>query len=191
MAWHAAAAAWAHRGRRPAWQRPRTDRPARPGGALRLRAYVWADQAARAARLQGAIALAQATDATALPLAAGDAADWVEHELAAPRAGVATVLVHSGARQYLPAATQQRIEATLRLAGERATPAAPLAWLRLEFFERGAPAELRLTNWPGGAERRVAMLPAHRVDRRQQLRATASCPRRRGSRRAALPWSRR
>lgn len=129
-----------------------------PQAVLRLRAYVWPDQAARAARLQGAITLARRG---LPPVDAGDAADWVERELAVPRDGVATVLVHSVVWQYLPPATRARIEATLAQAGARATPAAPLAWLRLEFYERGAPAELRLTLWPGGAERTLAHSHPH------------------------------
>ena len=124
----------------------------------RLRAYVWPDQAARAARLQGAIALAQ----QALPpVDAGDAAAWVERALAVPRDGMATVLVHSVVWLYLPPATRTAIEATLAEAGARATPSAPLAWLRMEFYASGAPAELRLTLWPGGAERTLAHAHPH------------------------------
>jgi hypothetical protein len=129
-----------------------------PQAVLRLRAYVWPDQAARAARLQGAITLAQQG---LPPVDAGDAAAWVERELAAPREGVATVLVHSVVWQYLPPATRAAIECTLEQAGDRATPRAPLAWLRMEFRESGAPAELRLTLWPGGAERTLARAHPH------------------------------
>ena len=42
-----------------------------------------------------------------------------------------------------------------------ATRAAPLAWLRMEFFDSSAPAELRLTLWPGGAERVLARAHPH------------------------------
>lgn len=124
----------------------------------RLRSYVWPDQQARAARLQGAIALAQHD----LPMVqAGDAAAWVEQELATPRAGAATVLVHSIVWQYLPAATRERIEATLAGAAARARHDAPLAWLRMEFFAADAPAELRLTLWPEGRERILARTHPH------------------------------
>lgn len=129
-----------------------------PAAVLRLRAYVWPDQAARAARLQGAIALAQRE----LPVVdAGDAAAWVEAQLAAPREGVATVLVHSIVWQYLPPATRERIAAALAAAATRASRAAPLAWLRMEFFAPGAPAELRLTLWPEGRERTLATTHPH------------------------------
>jgi hypothetical protein len=129
-----------------------------PQAVLRLRAYVWPDQAARAARLQGAIALARQR----LPVVdAGDAADWVERELTVPREGVATVLAHSLVWQYLPPATQARIGASLEAAATRARRAAPLAWLRMEFYAAGAPAELRLTLWPDGTERTLARAHPH------------------------------
>jgi hypothetical protein len=129
-----------------------------PQAVLRLRAYVWPDQAARAARLQGAITLAQQG---LPPVDAGDAAEWVAQQLAAPLPGAATVLVHSVVWQYLPPATRAAIETTLAEAGARATPSAPLAWLRMEFYESGAPAELRLTLWPGGEERTLARAHPH------------------------------
>ncbi len=129
-----------------------------PAAALRLRSYVWPDQTARAARLQGAIALALREPPT---LAAGDAAAWVEQELAVPRVGVATTLVHSIVWQYLPPATRERIEAAVQAAAARATPQAPLAWLRMEFFAKDAPAELRLTLWPEGSERTLARTHPH------------------------------
>lgn len=128
-----------------------------PDAALRLRAYVWPDQAARAERLNGAIALAQQNPPA---LQAGDAADWVEQHVA-PRPGVATLLVHSVVWQYLPAATRERIAAALARAGAHASRAAPLAWLSMEFHASGAPAELRLTLWPGGATRTLAHAHPH------------------------------
>jgi hypothetical protein len=128
-----------------------------PDAALRLRAYVWPDQTARAARLAGAIALAQRHP---VALDGGDAAGWVERELV-PRPGVATVLVHSVVWQYLPAATRARIEAALAQAGAQASRDAPLARLGMEFHTRGAPAELRLTLWPGGVTRTLANAHPH------------------------------
>jgi len=129
-----------------------------PAAGLRLRSYVWAGQTARATRLQGAITLAQREPPT---VEAGDAADWVERELALPRGGVATVLVHSIVWQYLPPTTRERIEAAVAAAGQRATRDAPLAWLRMEFFAKDAPAELRLRLWPSGEERILARTHPH------------------------------
>lgn len=132
--------------------------PADPADALRLRAYVWPDQPERAARLDGALQLARTAGAV---VEACDAADWVERTLAAPQPGVATVLVHSIVWQYLPPATRARITAAMETAGARATAAAPLAWLRLEFFRADAPAELRLRLWPGGDEQVLARAHPH------------------------------
>lgn len=129
-----------------------------PAAVLRLRSYVWPDQTARAARLQGAIALAQQERPS---VEAGDAAAWVEREFAAPREGVATVLLHSIVWQYLPPATRERIAAAIDAAGQRATHRAPLARLRMEFFAKDAPAELRLRLWPGGEERVLARTHPH------------------------------
>lgn len=129
-----------------------------PAAVLRLRSYVWPDQAARAARLQGALALAHRER----PLVdAGDAADWVAREFDVPRPGAVSVLVHSVVWQYLPPATRMRIEAALAAASSRARADAPLAWLRMEFHASGAPAELRLTLWPDGSERTLATAHPH------------------------------
>lgn len=125
---------------------------------LRLRSYVWPDQLARAARLRGAISLAQRERPV---VEAGDAAAWVERQLATPRDGMATVLVHSIVWQYLPPAARTHIEATLADAAARARRDAPLAWLRMEFFAKDAPAELRLTRWPGGVEQVLARCHPH------------------------------
>jgi hypothetical protein len=61
------------------------------------------------------------------------------------------------------------MRALLEDAGARATPQAPLAWLRLEPPNRTLAgrdvkpglAELRLTRWPGGSERLLAHAGYH------------------------------
>ena len=70
----------------------------------RLRAYVWADQRDRLARLDAAIAVARATGTT---VAAADAVDWTRRNVE-PRDGAATVLFHSVFWQYMPAESQGR-----------------------------------------------------------------------------------
>ena len=114
----------------------------------RLLAFVWPEQVERVARLEAAIA---AFRADPVALDAGDAADWVEANIA-PRPGVATVVFHSIAHQYFPAATQARIAAHMAAMGARATAEAPLAWLRYELDDAagGQVPSLRLTLWPGG-----------------------------------------
>jgi hypothetical protein len=80
------------------------------------------------------------------------AGDWLARELAAPAPGVTTVVFHSVMWMYVPADERERIGRLLEEAGARATPAAPLGWLRMEGvdFER---CEIRLRVWPGGEER--------------------------------------
>jgi hypothetical protein len=129
-----------------------------PVQRLRLRAYVWPDQRERLARLEGAIALARAAGQT---VERADAATWVGDRLAAPAAGVATVLYHSIMWQYLPAATQAAVMASLEGAGRRAAPDAPLAWLRFELVMPEKPPELHLTLWPGGRSRTLAVAQPH------------------------------
>ena len=131
-----------------------------PADQERLRAYVWADQAARMARLEGALAIA-AADPPALDQ--GDAADWTEAKIQpAPEPGLVRVLMHSVAYAYFPAATQARIAAHMAAAGRQATAEAPLAWLRFEPPPGHAKAPtLHLQCWPGGQERVLATGSPH------------------------------
>jgi hypothetical protein len=132
-----------------------------PATRDRLSAYVWADQRARLARLEAALDLAAADPA---PIARGDAADWLETELAvAPEAGVCRVVMHTIAYQYFPAEVQARVRRRLQAAGARATPDAPVAWLSFEAASGSVdrrPA-LDLTVWPGGETRRLAVCQPH------------------------------
>lgn len=130
-----------------------------PAQALRLQAYVWPDQAERMARLRGAIAVARDNPAE---LTAADAAAWTARRLA-PTPGVASVLYHSVMWQYMPEATQAATRAAIEAAGAAASREAPVAWLRMEpnGERKGWPMELRLTRWPGGAERHLADLHPH------------------------------
>ena len=126
----------------------------------RLRAYVWADQPARVARLEGALAIA-ATDPPALDR--GDAADWTEATmLPAPEPGLTRVLMHSVAYAYFPAATQARIAAHMAAVGSQAAAEASLAWLRFEPPPGHAEAPtLRLQTWPSGQDRVLATGSPH------------------------------
>ena len=108
---------------------------------LRLKAYVWADQRERLLRLESAIGLARLYGPR---VERADAADWVRVKLQEPVTASATVLYHSIMWQYMPAETRADIRASLQRAGDQATDAAPLAWLRFEpsqseIFARAAP----------------------------------------------------
>lgn len=131
---------------------------AAPGAADRLIAYVWPEQAARLARVQAAIALAQAERP---PLEKADAGDWLERQLAARVPGAVTVVAHTIVWQYIARDTRQKIEALLKSTGERATSAAPLAWLTLEQYAPDLLPEVRLTLWPGGETRKIANAHPH------------------------------
>ncbi len=133
-----------------------------PATAARLLAYIWPDQPERVARATAAIAVAAANPP---PLDRADAAAWVEAQVT-PEAGSTGVVYHSIAFQYFPADSRARIEAHLEAAGARATPDAPLAWLRYEFDNAEAAdalPTLRLRLWRGGAadERLLARVHPH------------------------------
>jgi hypothetical protein len=125
-------------------------------GRLTLLSYVWADQVDRLARLEAAIEIAR-QDPPAVDRAG--AAAWLGERLAEPRPGVSTVVFHSIVIEYLTPVERRQVEARIRAAGERATEEAPLAWLRME--PAGDLAELRLSLWPGGVERRLGVCGYH------------------------------
>lgn len=127
--------------------------------ALRLQAYVWADQPARLARLRGAIAIARSTPAT---VEAADAGAWTESRLA-PSEGRATVLFHSVMWQYMPRETQKTVSEAIHTAASAATAAAPFAWLRMEPdpSQEGFPMAVRLTIWPDGQNYHLANVHPH------------------------------
>jgi hypothetical protein len=129
-----------------------------PLAVRRLRAYVWADQFDRLARLDAAVALARETGVRVEP---ADAFAFVKDRVAL-EGGCLTVIYHSIFWQYLPAQTQQGLEQAIADLGERATAEAPLAWLRMEPRAQNlVEIEVRLTLWPGGADRRLALCDPH------------------------------
>ena len=82
--------------------------------------------------------------------------------MASPSAGVASVVFHSVFFQYMPADSQAALVDTLIVHGAMATTAAPFAWLRMEPQPTIPSAmELRLTLWPGGEERCLAIVHPH------------------------------
>lgn len=128
--------------------------------AERLRAYVWADNPVRQARLTGAIAMIQAQPVS---LDKADAADWLEARLAEPQAaGVTRVLMHSVVWQYLPADKQGRITAMMEAAGAASTAERPLAWVQMEPDRTLHRQEVWVRTWPDGAPAEmVAASQAH------------------------------
>ena len=125
-------------------------------GRLALMSFVWPDQLDRLARLVAAVEVARRVPAVVERAGAGD---WVAARLAVPARGVATVVVHSIVMQYLPSDERERVVATVRRAGRRASWQAPVSWLRME--PAGERAELRLTTWPSGEDRVLATAGYH------------------------------
>ena len=126
--------------------------------AGRLQSYVWPDQPDRLARLKAAIDIARAGEAR---LEKADAAEWVRQRLSEPKEGELTILFHTIMWQYMPAETQASVAAALDEAGAKATPSAPLAWLRLEPEEEFFVPTISLTLWPGGETRRLGQADPH------------------------------
>ena len=124
-----------------------------PAVEARLSAYVWAETPERLARLRAAIGMVRAHG---VRVDRADAADWLEARLAdAQEGGVTRVLMHSVVWQYLPEDSARRIRAAMRAAGERATPARPLAWVMMEPNRALAHQVIRVMSWPGHADPQV------------------------------------
>jgi hypothetical protein len=101
-------------------------------GALMLRSFVWADQLARLALLDGAIEVARRMP---VEIERTGAAAFLERELAEPRSDVATVVYHSVFMQYVSESERARIAAALAGAPVfylRMEPAYPLFEIRLD-----------------------------------------------------------
>lgn len=117
--------------------------PHTPEHALRLRAYLWADQAHRVALTDAAIQVNRAH------VDQSDAVDWLEGRLADAPQGRMHLIYHTVAWQYFPPERQATGTALIEAAGAQATSETPLAWLRMEAdgTARGAAVTARL--WPG------------------------------------------
>ena len=118
--------------------------------ALRVKSYVWPENAARLERMDAAIALAsqKRPDVTK-----ADAFDWVQERLSAPQdTGVTRVINHSIVWQYIPEDRRQRITEVIEAAGLDATADRPLAWMMLETNRETFKHELSVKYWPGPNE---------------------------------------
>lgn len=129
-------------------------------GATTLLGFVWPGQDERFTLLRDALAAARPL---AVALEQADAVEWVGRVARERTPGSATVIYHSIVWQYLADAEREAITQALRDAGASATRDAPLAWLRLEPpAGTQSPVELRVTTWPGGEERLLALAGFHR-----------------------------
>lgn len=131
-----------------------------PAARLRLKSYIWADQADRLARFDAAADLAIAHD---VRVTRADAALWIREQLATRPGDGLAVVYHSVFLQYPPPAVRAAIALAIEEAGARATAQAPLAWLRFEPEPiLGGPKEslrflVDLIVWAGGAPQRQTL----------------------------------
>jgi hypothetical protein len=131
---------------------------------LRLKSYIWPDQADRLARFDGAVRLAKESS---VKVERASAEEWLARKLAARADDAATIVYHSVFLQYPPREVRKAIVAAIRQAGERATPRAPLAWVRLEpeavtdGVENGLRFVIDLHTWPGGERRILGYTDGH------------------------------
>jgi len=130
--------------------------PTTEDGALTLQSFVWPEQLERLGLLRGAIEAARRTPVT---VDRASAPDWLEERLGRQRGGSATVVYHSVFWGYLTDGDRARITDLMHAAGQRARPAEPLAWLRME--PGAEQADVTLTTWPGGEERVLATAGYH------------------------------
>jgi len=115
--------------------------------ALRLRAYLWADQTERVARLNHAIDLARAHPA---PVEKTDAISFMKANLQVMENGEATVFYSTIAWQYLTDADKVEGETLMRAVGERATKDCPLVWIRFEGDGGDPGGAISMKLWSGG-----------------------------------------
>ena len=134
-----------------------------PEDMFRLQSYLWPDQPERIDRTNRAIAIAAglAAETGRSIVERRDAADFLEQRLARQIPGATHVVQHSIAFQYFPSEVQQRCRQSIQTAGERATRAAPLAWLAMEADGASPGAALTLQTWPGGRRRQLARVDFH------------------------------
>ncbi len=121
----------------------------------RLMAYVFADQPARAARLAAALDVARRFPPR---ITRADATSWLAKRLGvAQPAGRWRVIFHSMVAQYVGAADRDALERSIAAAGARADTARPLARIAFEWNPDRSAVQLRLTCWPGGGTRVLAI----------------------------------
>lgn len=129
--------------------------PTNPDDALRLQAYLWADQPHRLDLTRAAMTVATA------PVIRADAIDGLTPRL--PHVpGQLHLIYHTIAWQYFPADRQATGRARIEAAGASATRDTPLAWLGMEADGTDAPgAALTLRLWPGDVTVQLARMDFH------------------------------
>lgn len=120
--------------------------PLSPTDALSLRSYVWPDQPERAARLNGALLVAQRVPAEVEAVGAAEFLGGIE-----PMPGTLTVVWHSVMRQYVPADEWAKVTAELDRLAASSGPDAAFAHIAFEPVARsgsGFPLTVRIGTGP-------------------------------------------
>ena len=134
--------------------------PASDDGRMRLRAMVWADLVEHMRMIDYAIDVCRQVPAR---VDQADGADWLPERLSEAQPGAVSVVFHSMMVDLCSEASLSRMGAVLQSEAACASVDAPLAWLRFEPSVRvdalQAPptVELRLSLWPGGDDRVLAV----------------------------------
>lgn len=123
--------------------------------AAALLSFVWPDQPERFVRLQRAIEIARTLPVT---IDRAAAQTWIENEVR-PQESNVTVVMHSVMMEHLSEADRGALVAAVESAAQRATPPAPIAWVRMEVAEEGY--ETRATLWPPREETVIALSDGH------------------------------
>ena len=128
--------------------------PANPDDALRLQAYLWADQPHRLEMTRAAMAVARA------PVIQADAIEGLTPRLTHVP-GQLHLIFHTIAWQYFPRDRQDLGRARIAAAGAAATDDTPLAWLGMEADGQTPGAALTLRLWPGDLTVTLARMDFH------------------------------
>jgi hypothetical protein len=128
--------------------------PASEEGRLTLLSYVWPHQLDRIERLRAALDVAVRVP---VPVEKADAVSWVRAALAEPPGDAVPVVYHSIVMQYLTPAAREEFASVVREAD-----VSPRAWLRFEPEDDRF--VVRLTTWPGGHDRLLAVANPHGYD---------------------------
>ncbi|MDQ6798709.1 MAG: DUF2332 domain-containing protein [Actinomycetota bacterium] len=133
--------------------------PTNEDDRLDLLSYVWPDETARFELLRSALDLS-----ARFPLVVERAQipEWLAANVSPLPPGMVTVVMNSYVWQYLDDQDAAAARAALESAAALATTEAPLAHLSFEALDADyGNTQLRLTFWPGGNERLLALATPH------------------------------
>ncbi len=129
-----------------------------PGFQRQAEAYIWPDQPERLCRFRQA---ADVIRHLGIVVDKQDAGTWLAQKLQERADTTARVIFHSIFWQYLPEDTKAEITDLITVAGQKATSASPVAWLRMEPEGAIGLPFIDLTLWPGGQTFRLGQCHPH------------------------------